>query len=132
MENRAIEELRSNKRAQTLRLMEASGLTRQIAEAAERRDEVAMQMLLGEREEPLRAAQEIEERIRVYLQTLPENEAIRMSALLKGAKAEREEEAAFAEQVAQYHRLLETIIAEDKRLSVKLGGSRSFYKMFRE
>ena len=47
MESGAIGELRSRKRQQTLRLIEANDLTKQIMEAAERGDMVAAQMLLG-------------------------------------------------------------------------------------
>lgn len=132
MESGAIGELRSRKRLQTLRLIEANDLTKQIAEAAERGDMIAAQMLLGEREEPVRAAYEVEEQIRAYLQGLPEQTAIRLSALLRGADAESEEEQPLVDQVTQYRRLLGALTEADKRLSIRIGGKRSFYEKFKE
>ena len=127
-----LEELRRRKKEQTIKLVEVDDATRQIAEAVERGDTVAVQMLLGEREAPLIAIREIEEGIRAYLPTLPEEEAIRMNALLRGAEPETEEEKPLAEQGTQFHRLLESVTAMDKRMSLRLGGNKSFYKMFRE
>lgn len=132
MESGAIGELRSRKRLQTLRLIEANDLTKQIAEAAERGDMIAAQLLLGEREEPVRAAYEVEEQIRAYLQGLPEQTAIRLSALLRGADAESEEEQPLVDQVTQYRRLLGALTEADKRLSIRIGGKRSFYEKFKE
>ncbi|MBR3560043.1 MAG: hypothetical protein IKN81_00680 [Oscillospiraceae bacterium] len=130
MASDALKALCAQKRTQLLRLREVAELTKQIAEAAERRDELAMEMLLGERETPLRAAYEIEIQLRESLEKFPEAEAIRLNALLRGAEAETEEEAALAELVAQYRRLMETTIAADKRLSLRLGGKNSFYELF--
>ena len=126
----ALKTLCAQKRTQMLRLREASELTRQIAEAADRRDELAIEMLLGERETPLRSAYETEMQIREELEKLPESEAIRLDALLRGASAETEEEAELADQVAQYRRLIGALIEMDKRLSLRLGGKGSFYEKF--
>ena len=126
----ALKTLCAQKRIQMLRLREASELTRQIADAADRRDELAIEMLLGEREAPLRTAYETEMQIREELEKLPESEAIRLDALLRGADAETEEETELVNQVAQYRRLVGTIIEMDKRLSLRLGGKGSFYEKF--
>ncbi len=130
MELDALKTLCAQKRVQLLRLREVSELTRQIAEAADRRDELAMDMLLGEREAPLRTAYEIETQIREGLEKLPAAEAIRFNALLRGAEAETEREAELANQVAQYRRLVSAIVEADKRLSLRLGGKSSFYEKF--
>lgn len=126
----ALKTLYEQKRTQMLRLREVSELTRQIAEAVDRRDELAIDMLLGEREAPLRAAYETETKIREELERLPESEAIRLDALLRGADAETEEEAELTNRVTQYRRLVGTIIEADKRLSLRLGGKSSFYEKF--
>ncbi|MBQ9648277.1 MAG: hypothetical protein IJV43_07965 [Oscillospiraceae bacterium] len=128
----ALEELHKRKKDQTVKLIEAADVTRQIAEAVERGDSVATQMLLSEREAPVFALRECEEQIRAYLLGLPEAEAIRMNELLKGGAPETEEEKPLAEQVAQFRRLLDSVTAMDKQLSLRLGGSRSFYNKFRE
>ena len=126
----ALKTLCARKRAQMLRLHEVYELTRQIAEAADRRDELSIEMLLGEREIPLRAAYETEAQIREELENLPEAEAARLDALLRGEDAGTEEEAELADQVTQYRRLVGAIIETDKRLSLRLGGKGSFYEKF--
>jgi hypothetical protein len=132
MGSHELEELRKRKKDQTVKLLEVADVTRQIAEAADRRDELSVQLLLGERERPMRELSEIEDGIRAYLPELPQAQAIRLDALLHGAAPETEAEAALAEQTAQYRRQLESVVALDRQLSVRLGGSRSFYKKFRE
>lgn len=126
----ALKTLCARKRAQMLRLHEVYELTRQIAEAADRRDELSIEMLLGEREIPLRAAYETEAQIREELENLPEAEAARLNALLRGEDAGTEEEAELADQVTQFRRLVGAIIETDKRLSLRLGGKGSFYEKF--
>lgn len=127
-----VEELCSRKKGQTIKLIEVADVTRRMAEAFEHRDEVSVQVLLGEREQPVQQLHEIEEGVNEYLLTLPEAEAIRMNELLRGAEAETAEEKPLAEQVAQYRRVLETTVALDKQLSVRMGGGKSFYKLLRE
>ena len=133
MAEHELQELCRRKRDQLVRLMEISDLTREMQTAAERRDEVSLNMLLSMREAPLRQMQEIEQGIQDYLLTLPEDEAILYSDLLSGEeKAEEPEEEPLCEQVAKYHRLLASVIEMDKRMSLHLGGKQSFYKTFRE
>ena len=131
MEARILEELWRQKKAQAVRLMEVADLTRQILQAAERRDEVSVTMLLSMREEPITRLQETDAALREYLRTLSREDAIRAAELLNGAPSESPEEARLCEQVGQCRRLLESAVETDSRLSVRMGGQRSFYKMFR-
>ena len=131
MEARILEELWQKKKAQTIRLIEVSDITRQILTAAERRDQVSVTMLLSMREEPVRRLSGIDAFCREYLQRLPQEDAIRAAELLNGAPAANADEAALCEQVGQYRRLLQSVLEMDRRLSIRLGGERSFYKMFR-
>ncbi len=126
-----LEELCKRKKSQTVKLIEAADVTRRIAEAVDRGDSVAAQMMLGEREEPVRQLKELEEGIRAYLLDLPEQDAVRLNELLGGGEPESEDEKALAEQVAQFRRILDSVIALDKQLSLRMGGSQSFYKKFR-
>lgn len=126
-----LEELCKRKKDQTVRLIEAADVTRRIAEAVDRGDGVAAQMILGEREQPVRQLKELEEGIRAYVMELPEQEAIRLNELLGGSEPETEDEKALAEQVAQFRRILDSVIALDKQLSLRMGGNQSFYKKFR-
>ncbi len=126
-----LEELRGRKKSEVVKLIEVADVTRQVAEAVEHGDAMAAQMLLGEREAPVRALSEMEEGIRTYLEELPESEAYRLNELLHGAEPETEEEKPFAEQVAQFRRILASVVALDEQVSVRMGGNRSFYKKFK-
>ena len=88
-------------------------------------------MLLAEREQPVQALGALEEGIRAYVLDRPEHEAIRLGELLGGGEAEAEDEKALAEQVAQFRRILDSVLALDRQLSIRLGGNQSFYKKFR-
>ncbi len=127
----ALEELWMRRRAQAFKLAEVADLTRQIAAAAEHRDGVSVQMLLDEREGPVRGAWDLEEEIRALVLDCPEEEAIRLNELLHGAPPETEAERPLAEQTAQYRRRLDEVRELDERLSVRLGEKRSYYKKFR-
>jgi len=131
MDTVSLDELKGRKKLQTLKLIEIMDITRRMAEALDRRDEVSVGVLLGEREQPIRELQEIEEGIQDCMTRLSENDAIRCAALLRGEPAETEEEQPLAEQVGQYRRTLESAIAQDKQLSLRLGGKQSFYNKFR-
>ncbi len=126
-----LEELRKRKKEQTIKLIEVADVTRQIAEAVERGDVVAAQMILGEREQPVRQLRELEEGIRAYVMERPEQDAIRLNELLGGGEPETADEKALAEQVTQFRRILDSVLALDKQLSLRMGGSQSFYKKFR-
>ena len=56
---------------------------------------------------------------------------LRAAELLRGAPPENPDEIPLSEQVRQYRRLLESTIEMDRRLSIRIGGERSFYKKFR-
>ena len=126
-----LEELGRRKRAQVVKLIEVADVTRQIAEAVEHRDEVSAQMLLSEREKPVRELREIEDGVRNYVKALPQEDAMRAEELLKGADAATEEESILADQAAQFRRIYDSVRALDEQVSVRLGGNKSFYKMYR-
>ena len=111
--------------------MEVSELTRQILVAAERRDQVSVSMLLSMREDPVKRVGALDAECREYLQTLPQEDAIRAAELLNGAPPVNPDEIQLYEQLGQYRRLLESVVEMDRRLSVRMGGERSFYKKFR-
>ena len=126
-----LEELRKRKKDQTVKLIEVADVTRRIAESVDHGDPVAAEMLLAEREQPVRELRELEEGVRAYVLDRSEQEAIRLNELLGGGEAETEDEKALAEQVAQFRRILDSVLALDKELSIRLGGGKSFYKKFR-
>lgn len=131
MGTKELNELYGRKKSEIVKLIEVADVTRQVAEAVERGDSVAAQMLLNEREKPVRELSELEEGIRAYVLECPEADAIRLNELLHGGEPETEEEKPFADQVAQFRRLLSSVRSMDEQLSVRLGGNRSFYKKYR-
>ena len=131
MDRHILEELWRRKKSQTIRLMEVADLTRQILIAAERRDQISVTMLLSMREDPVKRVEEIETALRALIERLPQEDAIRAAELLKGEPPAVPDEIALYEQVGQYRRLLESTLEIDKRVSIRIGGDRSFYRMFR-
>ena len=111
--------------------MEVADLTRQILLAAEHRDQISVTMLLSMREEPVKRLEEVEASCRALVENLPQSDAIRAAELLNGAQPENADEIQLYEQVGQYRRLLESTVEMDRRLSIRMGGERSFYKKFR-
>jgi len=132
MQAAELEELSRRRREQMVRLMEVSDLTGQLKQALDRNDQVSVNMMITMRQTPLQQLQEMEESLRAYLLTLPEESAIRAHAILSGSPAEDPEETVLCEQSARYRRLLEAVLAQDRALSIRLGGKRSFYNKFRE
>lgn len=113
------------------KLTDAATLTEQLADAADRNDEVSVQVVLSMRQEPLMHLAEIDKSIRSGLLTLPEEEAIRMHALLGGCAAESPAEQKLTDQIAMNARLLARIRTLDERISRKMGGSESYYAKYR-
>ena len=132
MELHELDELCKRRRDQILCLMEVSDLTEQLAEAVDRNDQVSVSMLLSMREAPVQRLYEMEQRLQEYLLHLPETSAIRSHELLEGAQPERQEEQQLHEKNASYRRILTSVLERDKRLSLRLGGPKSFYRTFRE
>lgn len=126
-----LDDLWRRKKAQTIRLMEVADLTRQILVATERRDQVSVDMLLSMRADPVQRLTEVEAGLQRFVESLPQSDAIRAAELLKGASPGTPDEVQLSEQVGQYRRLLESTIEMDRRLSIRIGGERSFYKKFR-
>jgi len=120
------------KKRQFLRLTEISELTAQLARALDSKDQVSVRMVLSMRQDPIRQAEELEQNMRSYLLTLPEEDAIRLNAILDGAEPKTQEEIPLCEQVGRNRRLLQEITQRDRSLSVRLGGNKSFYRMFRD
>lgn len=115
------------KRAYTA-LNEALDLTRQLAEAVDRDDQLTVQMLVSMRQEPtdklFRANQALDQQRR----DLSEADAGRLSALLKGAAAETEEEEPLVSQVGLNQRTLKQLVDLDRVVNRKLTREKSIYQ----
>ena len=119
-------------KSMTLKLQEVEELTRQIAQAADRDDETSVTILLSMREEPVRQLYASDQALRESLEKLPQTDAVRARELLEGSEARIDEELPLVQQVGQYRRLLKTVRELDQRISLRVGGNRSFYKSFRQ
>lgn len=131
MDSRTIDELFLKTRQLYVKLVEFEDLTRQLAEAVDRRDEVSVQMLLNMRGEPAHQLDEIHQQLHGRLLELPVEDAIRAKEILDGGEQQEPEEAALCGQVLQNKRLLQRCVELDRRLSMGLGGRKSFYTKYR-
>ncbi len=118
------------KRKQFAKFNEALSDTEQLAQALDRNDQVSVQMWLSMRADPIQQAQEIQAVIENHLLQMPEDDAIRANELLSGAAAADSQESVLTTQVAQNQRVLERIQELDRRISLRLGGQKSFYRKF--
>ena len=127
----ALAELARRKREQLGLLDEVSDLTKQLADAIDRKDQVSVQMVLAMRDGPIRAMRALEDGIEDFLPTLPEEDARRCDALLHGAAAETPEEEPLAALTARFQSRLKTVAELDEKLSVRMGGKKSFYHIYK-
>ena len=108
-------------------LSELFDLTKQLAEAVDRDDEIATRMLISMREEPLEKMRQGENLARQRA-SLSEEDGRRLGELLSGAQARQAEENALSDQVGTNRRLLSQLVELDKRVNKKVTGEKSIYQ----
>lgn len=106
-------------------LTEVMDLSRQIAEAADRNDQVSVQLLVAMREEPVQKLGQARRSLEIQRDSLPEEQGRRLAALLDGAPAESPEETALADQTAMSRRLLRQVVELDTVLNRRITGGKS-------
>ena len=109
-------------------LNELFDLTKQLAEAVDRNDEVTIQMLLSMREGPLAQMRQVEENLTRQRSSLSEEDGRRLAELLSGAQAQRQEENGLSGQVGTNRRLLGQLVELDKRVNKKVTREKSVYQ----
>lgn len=109
-------------------LNEALDLTRQLADAVDRDDQVATQMLVSMRQEPTDKLAGAHQALRQQRQSLPGADAARLAAILNGAEAETEAEAPLAAQVGANQRVLKQLVEIDRVVNRKLAREKSIYQ----
>lgn len=109
-------------------LNEALDLTRQLADAADRDDQVAARMLVSMRQEPTDKLAGAQQALTQQRQSLPEADAARLSAILDGAEAETEAEAPLVAQVGSNRRVLKQLVELDRVVNRKLARGKSIYQ----
>lgn len=108
-------------------LGEVMDLSRQLAEAIDRNDQVSMQMILAMREEPIRGILQAREALQQQMNVSSPEDAKRLRELLDGKPAANEQEAGIAKQVAANIRLLKQVQDIEQPLNRKISRDKSPY-----
>lgn len=109
-------------------LSEAMDLTRELAAAVDRDDQISAQMLVSMRQEPTDKVAGARQALEQQRQTMSAVDAERLAALLQGAEAETEAEAPLAAQVGVNRRMLKQLVDLDQVVNRKLAREKSIYK----
>ncbi len=109
-------------------LNEVMDVSRQMAEAMDRDDQVAIQMLVSMREEPVHRLRQARRALKEQRDALEPEAALRLTQLLNGEEAETEAEAPLAAQIGANRRLLEQVLELDRVLNRKLTREKSIYQ----
>lgn len=109
-------------------LNEVMDISRQMAESMDRDDQVAIQMLVSMREEPVRKLRQARRALEEQRDALDPEAARRLARLLNGEAAETEAEEPLVAQVRTNRRLLEQLLELDRVLNRKLTREESIYK----
>ena len=109
-------------------LNEVMDVSRQMAEAMDRDDQVAIQMLVSMRQEPTDKLARAQQALGQQKAALSETDRARLDALLKGAAAETAEESPLANQVGLNQRVLKQLVDLDQIVNRKLTREKSIYK----
>ena len=108
-------------------LTEIQDLTTQIAQSLDRNDPVATQMLVSMREEPIYKMAQAREALLQQLESLNQEDALRLRAILNGGAAIALEENGLVNQVAMNSRLMEQVKALDRQVNQKITRDKSIY-----
>lgn len=109
-------------------LNEALDLTRQLAEAVDRDDQVTIQMLVSMRQEPTDKLARAHQALDQQRMALAPADADRLAALLKGAAAESGAETPLVQQIGLNQRVLKQLVDLDRVVNRKLAREKSIYQ----
>lgn len=109
-------------------LNESLDLTRQLADAVDRDDQVSAQMLVSMRQEPIDKLSRARQALEQQRQALSGGDAARLDAILKGAAAETAEEGPVTAQVGVNQRILKQLVDLDQVVNRKLAREKSIYQ----
>lgn len=108
-------------------LTETMDLTRQLAEASDRDDQVAVQLLVSMREEPVKRLRHIQDAIVQQKEALEPQDGQRLDQLMRGEPAADAGEEPLAAQVGVNLRLWQQLRELDEVVNRKLTRGKSFY-----
>lgn len=112
-------------------LNETLDFSRQMAEAIDRNDQVAVEMLVNMRQEPIDKLEAAEEALQEQAEAMPTPEdAARLNGLLRGAGEPPLTlfEQMLTDQAAANRRRLQQILELDKRLNQRMAREKSVYQ----
>jgi len=109
-------------------LLEVEDATKQLAEALDRNDQVAVRMLVAMRQDPLLKLEEVDRGEKQRKAALPEADQERVRALLREQSARGDGEDVFLQQAGKTRKLLERVVELDRRVSLRMAGDHSFYR----
>lgn len=127
MDQTHLQQLLELQRKLHLKLIQAMNITQELAQAAERKDQQSLQLLLAERQMPVLELQEIDSYVRLKRVELVPEDVLRYEELMGGAPSMTEEERPLVEQIAANRRLLQRLIEVDRDVNLRLCGDRSHY-----
>lgn len=108
-------------------LGEVHDLSKQLAEALDRNDEVTVQMILSMRHEPIGELARVYEVLQEQAESTAQAGDGRLRELLNGAEARAPEENGLAAQVAMNGRLLEQVQALEANLNRKISRENTIF-----
>lgn len=109
-------------------LAEVLELSRQMGEAADRGDQVSLNMLIAMRQEPILRLEELRGLIDARWRELTREDQEYVGRLLREHSPSGDGERTFLDQAEGARRLLEQVLEVDRRVSLRLAGSASFYQ----
>lgn len=126
-QERLMKALVQSKRMGNL-LNEVLDLSQQMAQALDRNDQVAVEMLIAMRQEPITKLEETKRALQEQSAELEDREqALRLALLLNGGEPERPEEAPLAEQVAANGRRLKQVLDLEQTLNRRIARDKTIY-----
>lgn len=111
-----------------LLLSEAHDVSKQLAEALDRNDQVSARILIGMRSEPIRNVYQTRQALCVLRDSLPRPDMLRLTELLNGADPKNEKERALTAQLQSNEKLLKQVLALDENLNWKIAREKSIYR----
>ena len=109
-------------------LGEVLDLSQQMAQTADRGDEISLQILMDMREEPLQKLKATRTALESRCRELRTMEGgVHLVEVLRGASPRTPEEEPLAQLIAQTGQLLQRTLDTDRRVSQKVTGAQSYY-----
>lgn len=109
-------------------LNEIHDLSRELAGALERNDQVSAEMLIAMRQDPINQMEETDQALRDRLYSVQDaGERAHLAGLLNGTAQPEPVEQMLAEQVAANRRRLSQVLELDKRLNLRMAREKSVY-----